>query len=415
MNLIKLFILMVPFYLFLTGCYDKTELEYQAYVVALGVDKGEGDNTFKFTYQIANPETGTAIGGGSSNEPASEIITVEGNDFLTATTTANASVSKKMTLDHTKVLVVSEEVARSDNFLGLMQTASRTTQIRRQVQIIVSKENARDFIKDNKPQLETRPHKYYQLMLERSTETGIVPESDIHRFFQLTEGDADLFLAMYTTATVEKTKNNGTEDEYKAGEIPKKGGNPAEFMGSAVFKEGKMIDVLDGQNTRLALIMDNTLEIDDLLSTYQDPVKEDYKIAGDFSKKSPTKVKIDYRKDVKTTIDVTVPFSFEVLAIPSLVPYSQDEKLREKLKASIEKSLEKKANKLIEKAQKEYGSDPFYWSLYIRNEFASIPDYEKADWNKKIWPNAEVNVDFQMSRLEFGKMVNDSQLNEVRD
>lgn len=404
--------------IFLSGCYDKKELEQQAYVIAIGVDKGEKENSYRFTYQIANPEVGSTIGGGGSKEPASEIITITGTDFITSTTTANTSVSKSITLDHTKVLVISEELAKSEEFIRVMQAAQRVTQIRRQVNVIVSKESAEKFLQSVKPKLETRPHKFYQLIINRSTETGIVPESNIHRFFQITEGDADLFLAIYATtekADEAEQKDEAAEDGYKAGEIPKEGGNPVQFMGSAVFKEGQMIDTLDGQETRLALVMDNTLEIRDLLSTYQDPVKEEYRVSADFSKKMATEVKIDYKKNGITKINVRVPFQVEVLAIPSLVPYSQKPDLREKLKDSIEEELEKKAEKLVKKAQEDYGSDPFYWSLYVRDEFASVKEYEKADWNKKIWPNAQVTINFDCTRLEFGKMVNDSKLPEVKD
>ncbi|WP_138419207.1 Ger(x)C family spore germination protein [Aquibacillus sediminis] len=415
MRKLKYSLLLSLITLLLTGCYDKTELEQQAYVVAIGVDKGEKENTYDLTYQIANPEVGSSITGGSSDEAPFELVTVQGIDFMTATATANSFVAKNITLDHTKVLFVSEELARSESFLRGMQGASRTSEIRRQVNIVVTKEDTRTFIETNQPQLETRPHKYYQLMLGRSTETGIVPQSTIHRFFQLTEGDADLFLAMYATTQGEDDKTEGNVDEYIAGQIPKEGGNPTQFMGAAVFKEGKMIDILNGEETRIALILDNTLDMKDLLVTFQDPINKEYQVAGDLSKKDETKVEVDYKKEGPTKIDVTVPFQLEVLAVPSLIDYTNHKKHREKLKESVEGELQETADALVKKAQEEYGSDPFYWSIYIRSQFKTIEEYEQADWNKKIWPNADVTINFDMNRIEFGKMLKDSDLEEVWD
>ncbi|MDL4839126.1 Ger(x)C family spore germination protein [Aquibacillus rhizosphaerae] len=416
MTVKKIRLLLSLFLLFLlVGCYDKIELEQQSYAVALGVDQTDEKGVYRFTFQITNPEVGYSAGGGSADEPPNETVTTTGSDILTAMSTVNSFVSKRMTLDHTKVIVISEELARSGDFIQIIQSASRTTQIRRAVQIVVSKEKAADFLNNIKPKMEARTHKYFQYMITRAKQTGIIPDADIHRFFQITEGDADLFLAIYATNEKSEPKEDGNEDEFIAGEIPHEGGSETQFMGSAVFKEGKMIDVLDGQATRLSHVLDYTLDMDELLSTYPDPIKHEYRISADYIQKTAAEVKIDYQKNKKTKIDVTVPFQIEVLAIPSLVDYAQNIEYQEMLKQSIEEDLEKKADDLIKKTQEEYSSEPFYWSLFIRNEFKDVPAYEEADWNKKIYPNADITINFDLERLGFGKMLNDTNLSEVRD
>ena len=40
----------------LTGCWDRVELEEQAYVIVIGIDQGKG-NLLSVTYQIANTES----------------------------------------------------------------------------------------------------------------------------------------------------------------------------------------------------------------------------------------------------------------------------------------------------------------------------------------------------------------------
>ncbi|QDP38787.1 Ger(x)C family spore germination protein [Radiobacillus deserti] len=415
-KLILLWFLFLVVIVLLTGCYDKRELEQQSYVIAVGVDKAE-DKKFKFTFQIANPEVGSMITGGGSKEEADEIVSVTANDLITAANTANSTVTKEITLDHSKVIVVSEELAKSGDLLRFMQSTTRTTQIRPGVQLVVSKEKAETFIKSNNPTLETRPHKYYQFMLNRAHETGIIPNSDIHRFFQITEGDADLFLAIYATAEKKKEdiKEEGKEDEFIAGQIPVDGQNPVEFMGSAVFKEGIMIDTLDGQETRLANVFDVTLNMQDLASTYDDPLAKEYDISASYVQRRDPKIDVQYHKNKPTVIHVTVPFSIEVLAIPSLINYAEDQEKQEILRKSISNNLEEKAQKLIKKTQEDYGAEPFYWSLYVRKYFLSIPEYEEADWNKKIYPDAEIHVDFQLNMIEFGKIMSDTDLDETRD
>jgi len=399
----------------LTGCYDKAELEQQSYVIAIGLDKAEKEGTFSFTFQIANPEVGSTLSAGSDEEP-DETITITGNDILTATNTANSFVTKRIVLDQTKVIVVSEELARSEDFLRIIQSASRTPQIRRGVEMIVSKEKASDFLNNNDPKMEQRPHKYYQYMLNRAKQTGIIPEADLHRFFQITEGDADLFLAIYATTEKVNTEATGTEDEYIAGQIQQQGGNVTQFMGSAVFKEGMLIDIFNGQETRICNTLDNTMDMEELLSTYPDPINPKYRISADYSQKEDPKIDVTYnKKENHAKINVTVSFEIEVLAIPSMIDYAQNDKNQKVLRKSIEKNLENKTNELIRRSQEEYGSDPFYWSIYIRKFFKDIPAYEEGDWNKKIFPNADINVNYVLKRLQFGKMLNDSNLNDVRD
>ncbi|UOQ49559.1 Ger(x)C family spore germination protein [Gracilibacillus caseinilyticus] len=402
----------------LTGCYDRIELEQQSYVIAMGIDKTENKGVYAFTYQIANPEVGSAAGQGGSNEPASEIVTVHGADILSATYTANSFVSKKITLDHTRIIVISEELARNPDFIRVIQSASRSPQIRRGVQLVVSKEKASEFINNNQPVMEQRPHKYFQFMLDRADQTGIIPAASLHRFFQITEGDADLFLAIYASTKKDKKQEQGKnklEDEYIAGQIPQLGGSPTQFMGAGVFKEGKMIDTLDGEEVRIVHILDNTLELNNYLTTMPDPFDPEFQLSYNYSQKQNAKVDITYHQDKPTEIDVLVPFQIEVIAIPSLIRYAHDQEKQDALENAITKRLEEKTMEIIKKAQEQYKSDPFYWSLYIRHEFTNIKQYEKADWHKKIFPNAEVNVTYQLDKLEFGKMLDDSNLDRVRD
>lgn len=400
----------------LTGCLDKQELEDQSYVMAIGVDATDNKNEYAFTYQIANPEV-NLYSGISGDEPPTETFTVKGNDFLNATYAANAFITKEIRLDHAKTIIISEELARSDNFIRVIQSATKTPQLRRGIQIVVSKEKAQTFIDNNKPVTESRIHKFYEAVFSSAMEAGLIPEASFHRFFQITEGDADLFLAVYATTEHESVGNSEHRkgDQYIAGKVPQTGGPTTQFMGSAVFKEGKMIDILNGEETRLAHTLDPTLRMDNYIATIPDPINPEFNITYTYTQQKDAKVKIDYHKDKPTDINVKVHFKVEVNAIPSLIEYPKDIAKQRKLEKTIVARLETKAEKLAKKSQEEYKSDPFYWSLYIRHHFKTIPEYEAADWNKEIFPNANVNVTFELDQLEFGKIISDTQLDETRD
>ena len=61
---------------------------------------------------------------------------------------------------------------------------------------------------------------------------------------------------MYTTAKREKNPHIKGEDEYLAGQLNATGEiDDTQFIGSAVFKNGVMIDKLNGQETRIVNIL----------------------------------------------------------------------------------------------------------------------------------------------------------------
>lgn len=401
---------------FLTGCWDKRELEQLGFVVAIGIDQAK-NNKLDVTFQIANPEVGTSLmGSPPPDEKPENIMTLTVPDFLTARNTANAFSSRQIVFSQVQTVIVSEEFARKKDFLKTIYAAIRERELRKEINIIISKEPAQQFIRNINPKMETRPHKYYQLIIERATETGIVPPSDLLRYLEAVEADADLFLAMYATAeNRDKNTPNNFEDEYMPGQIPRKGGGQAEFIGSAVFKQGVMIGALSGEETRAALILDPILSVQDLLATYKDPIKKKYRIATRLAVpvKEDVKLKMNLNK-FNPSISVEVPLSLEILGVPSLVNYSTNKKNREILKHSIEKDIEKGLKKLIERSQTEFKGEPFHWALTAQRKFLTMKEYEDFDW-MKTYPRMDISVKVMVSFKNFGQQIQTPNMKVVED
>ena len=74
------------------------------------------EGKIKVTMLIANPEVGSMQGGGGSTEKPREIISFDANDFITAKSTANAVISRDISYDLLKIIVVSEELAKDPKF-----------------------------------------------------------------------------------------------------------------------------------------------------------------------------------------------------------------------------------------------------------------------------------------------------------
>ncbi|WP_442596525.1 Ger(x)C family spore germination protein [Neobacillus sp. D3-1R] len=406
----------------LTGCWDRKEVEQMSYVVAIGLDLPkdidlEKEQAIDVTFQFSNPK-GTASqtqGGEKPGQEEQDFITITAPDFITAKNTANAFVTRQVTFNHTVVMIASEELAKTDMFFHFITSAFKEREIRRETNLLITHGKASDFIEKNKPEMGIQPHKYYQFIIQRSIETGMVPNSTLNRFANITDGDADLFLAIYGSVKDVKQKGPfGEEDRYKAGEVPKKGGNPAQLIGSAVFKEGRMIGTLNGEETRRSLLLDNTSQIKDMFAVYPDPLKEKFKISVRIRKKLETDVKLKLRNG-PPKIDVFVPLEIELISVPSNIDYGADIKKQEILKKSIEELKEKEFKELIHKVQEEFKAEPFYWSLEIRPLFSSTKEYEKWDWMNKRFPDADINVKVDVAVIGYGKQIKEREMDEVKD
>lgn len=414
-NTIKL--LFTCFFLILiSGCGDQKEVEELAYIIALGIDKSEeNEDRIQITYLISNPEAGTTAQGGNSGEPSREIISFEAEDFISSMNLANTVIAKEISYDLLRILVVSEDFARDEKFIRWIYDATKSLEIRRDARLLVSKEETATFLMNNQPVLETRPHEYFNLIFNRGAEVGITPPSELHTFFRITEADADLFLGIYSTSEVnENAPSRRDSEQVKAGDFHYKGEtNNVQLAGSAVFKEGKMIDSLTIEETRFSIMLHPILTSKDILATFPDPFNDEYRITARINKDGEVSTKMNLQS-ATPSIDVSVPILIEVLTNHSMTNYPKDDDKRKKLKESFEQTLEEKYKKLIKKTQEEYGSEPFGWSILARKHFKTIPDWEKFDW-MKTYPKMDINVSVHVRLGKFGRQSDLPNLEEVRD
>lgn len=389
------------------GCWDKIELEEQGYVAVIGMDKGKGNNV-RITFQITNPQTIAPGNQGSNAANKSIIIAIDAPGILSARELVTTSFTRRITLAHAKAIIVGEDFAQTDRFFQSLEGSLRDKELRRAMTLIVSRESAEDFIRKNEPVLEDRMHKYYEFMGRRWKDTALVPPmSNINRFIQRTESKGSLFLSIYATAKEMAHKEGADEGGYIPGQIEREGGNPAEMIGAAVFRNGKMVGRLSGNDMRLVSFLREEIETKSMLVTFEDPLDPNYRIGARIEREKKTRVKVDVSNS-RPEIDVMVPLSMEILAIPSFIPYVEDLSKQAYLEKYLEDYLEKISMQLIEKTQQEFKGDPFRWNLAVRREFLDLEEYQKYDWIKR-YPEAVVNLSYDIKFTNFGKQLNPPQ------
>lgn len=173
----------------LAGCYDSSEIEENAYVIALGIDKGETAE-YKYTFQISNPlESGGSIG---AEEKASEKssgkdegnktvdnIVVEANDFFLARDKLKRVLSKDDKMSHLKLIVFSFDAAR-DGSLEHSELLLKEREIRPATSLCLAK-SASDYLMSVNPTLEESTVRYYELFF-RNIDMPSAPAVELRDF-----------------------------------------------------------------------------------------------------------------------------------------------------------------------------------------------------------------------------------------
>ncbi|MFC7366289.1 MULTISPECIES: Ger(x)C family spore germination protein [Bhargavaea] len=386
--------------LLVSGCGERRELETSAFVSVIGLDKAEQDHQVKVTFQISNPQVNTTQSAEAQKEPPSDIVTITSVDLLSAKELAQSSLSREITFSHLQTIIVGEELARDDLFKHIIGSAIIDPEMRRETIMIVSKERAQAFIHANKPTMETRPHKYYQFMEDNWRKTGFSPVSNLNAFFQRTEGE--LFLAAYATAERDPIGIRH-DDDYSAGEVPQDSGDPVQMIGSAVMQEGKMVGMLNGEETRISQLLRRKNLIETMTAEFPDPLNENYQISLVLNQSSHTEIEVDTdRSPVK--IDVKVPLQVKVNSNIALEDFTASQKRRDALREMVKEKMEEASDSLIKKLQENYTGEPFVWYATARRNFWTVSGFENFEWGEKF-KEADVDLHYEVSVTSFGEQL----------
>jgi spore germination protein KC len=400
----------------LAGCWDQKGLDRQVFVIGIGLDKAEEKGKVNVTYLIANPEVGTSQSAGSSNEPSLMTLTMRASDFISMRNNANSVIAREISYDLLSVIFVSEEFAQEEEFIRFLYTSEKDREIKRDVRLVVTKEKAKEFFEKNKPKFLQRPHKFYEFMLERGVEIGVIPDSELHHFFRVTEEDANLFLSAYATTKIpnKESEYRINENDALAGDLMVEGDtNTAQFLGSAVFHEGQMIGTMTGLETRIILLLHDAIPVRDVLTVFPDPFSEDYQLTVRIMQQKKPSVKMDL-KAKPPRIHVKLPLTIDVLTDPGMENPVENKAKIEKLRNSFEKNMESKAREVVRISQEEFKAEPFGWSLSARKEFKTLREYMDFDW-MKTYPEMKVEIDVDVRFGKFGRQPKTPGYKGIRD
>lgn len=203
----------------LFGCSGSSEVEENAYIAAIGIDKGEAES-YKYTFRFAN-----RLKSGSEGEEkdSGDYITIECENLHTAVSYLERSLGKKPNLSHLFATAFSVDVAR-EGIKPHIDAFDYRREIRPDTKLLLTTGSAEEWIKNNKPKFEGSISRYYKLLLRPST-MPYAPAVELYEFKnRLTESGIDPVMPI---------ADNG------------------DFMGMGCFADDKLTESLSGEEAVL--------------------------------------------------------------------------------------------------------------------------------------------------------------------
>jgi spore germination protein KC len=372
-----------------TGCYDIREIEDLAYVIAIGIDPAE-NNMFNLTFQTAVPKAITTGEGEST-----DIKSFKTDNFLSGFKKTGRYLGKDVNLSHTKIIVISEELAKK-GLLPFLNGLQNYMQLRPDVNIIIAAEGAKNYIESIKPNLTASPTKYYDMMFRSYESDFLVPSAQLGDYLYRVKSSGSQPVAIYTEIDKTVVDSKKPEDDKK-GEKPEEGKKNMSIKGLAVFRGDKMAGLLDTTESSLYALL--TGSIDNIKLEVTDPYDERFKILSNIRKEGLLKAGITVNSG-KPRIDLNLRLHADIEAVQSDINYSDPSKTHKAEKA-YEDYFRKNLKELLTKATYDYKSDIFGFGELARKNYNTISQWNSIKWND-IFQNTvySVSVDVTVTGQE---------------
>lgn len=387
-----------------SGCFDREELEQQAFVTSLGVDSAPG-GLMDCTFQIAVPKAASGgsggAGGGTQPLAGKGPITVRSKTVMDALALGNVGVERTLTLTHLNSVVFGESLAR-DGLLSTVRPMVRYREFRRTMYVKVAKGKARDVMANDKPMLETTNTRVPDGEQLVGKTTGVAPVSTRLQDLAIAWESPHQAAILPVYAVNEGVKDDPKGEAgingditYKPGEIARSGGNPVEYIGGAVLDGDKLVGYLDGQQVMALRFLRGTLNR--VRMDVPDPTDKTKFISLSVRRERKPSYQIQLTQPMK--ISITIPLDADLIGIGSstnlTLPGPQAN-----LENAVDEHIANMASALVDEWAKK-GLDIIPISTHIRSKFETDAQFANFPWQSRL-KHADIKVQVHVHIRRFG-------------
>ena len=394
--------------LLLSGCWDRREIEDSIYVASIGVDRQ--DDEYLWTFRLVEAERLTAgmltAPTAEAGKLASGVVTVRATSLQQAVQMIQPSIMRVISLEHVRWIGFGEEVARH-GLNPVLSQLLRHREIRRATNVYVVQERALDGFLNNRPVADLNPMKFFETARLVQKRFHLSPPIQLQHFYaRLSASGVDPVMALIGVNEMAK-EPLGSElppmagRSLKAGEVPRNGGNPVEFMGTAVFRADKFAGTLSVDETSVLLSLRG--EMGKVYVSVPDPKVEGVYITMRLQQENKPQYRAQFQGN-RPVLHVKLQFEAELLSTPGMTDYADPVNRRE-LERSIAKDyLAPLYRSFTEKVYGEWGTDPAGFGQLFRSRFATFDDWQAYRWSDKV-PDLKVTVESDVYVRRFGLLL----------
>ena len=394
----------------LSGCYDRAELEEQAFAVTLGVDRASGHKV-QVTARVAVPSklSGSSGGaGGSGNfQSGTPVTTAMGRNLNEAILMMNAGIERTINLSHLSAVIFGKSMAK-EGLLPQLRTLVRYREFRRTLYAFVADSSVTDIFLGDRPVLESSATRLVEDLHDSSRRTGYAPSVQVHEFIGALETpneDPVLPILSENRQVAKESKKTAGSGKHMqkdrlstdAGKINRAGGNPVECVGAAIFRGDRMVCALSGEETRLLQFLSGTLR----RSTYTiaSPTGQKGHLSLNIRDAEPMSVKVNLSAG-RPSLRINQVFEAELLGDQTDASFV-DAHNRKLLETRVARSLSLSETALIRKLYNKYRVDPFRFFRYARGQFSTYDEMARYDWHRQL-PHVAVQVTANVTLRRLG-------------
>ena len=423
-----LFVVFITFIAGFSNSYISRRIEHLAYVLVLGIDKGEKAK-LKISTQFINVSSSSS--GASSDSSQIVLTSCEANSMFSGLNLLNSYIGKEINLAHCSVVVFSEEIAK-EGISSEIYSLINNEEIRSSANIVVTNCKAYDYINNSKPNLENITSKYFDTFDITSKLTGYFSNITLGDFFnRLSERNSDpiaVLGGLNSTARSEENKsssnsskesssssNSGNsdningetlnsnsssqdiEDQEKqeiettqnslvAGKSSIVGGRGTENLGIAIFSGDKYIGELTVWESICHSLIINS--IDTCIISVEDPLVENKQLEIQLSPNRKSKITSNIENGA-ININIELNLIANIISLNSNINYEDIDTIN-KISTATQNRLNDELNKYFDKTARKYNVDIDKYYLSILKYFPYQKNFDDFNYKEKL-KNANFN------------------------
>ncbi|MCM3603264.1 Ger(x)C family spore germination protein [Robertmurraya korlensis] len=364
--------------LLLTGCAGKRELNDLALVMAVGIDKGEEENSFKVTAQIARPADARGQTGAPSGQTGEPILTIvgQGESLFDAIRDLSSFTTRNVFWAHNQVIVINEDLAK-DGIAQVIDFFTRNPELRMRTWVVITPEKASTLV-STVTGLELIPGEAVNKLFRYGEISNVAPNTQI----------MDVQAAYLSQSSQPIIARVTLKEVMVSNKKPEKGPTikQVDLAGAGVFQEDRLVGILKPEETRALMLFTERL---------QSGV-----VTTPCTSKPERTISVELRDQMfqvtphfkGSQISFTAEFDSLAVVVEAGCPFSIDDQEQvTEVEKAVEKKLKKEIETTVNKVQKEYKTDVLELGKVFHNDYPGYWKQVADDW-EEVFPTVDIKV-----------------------